>query len=336
MAGERVLASAAPKAGKAVRTSISPRVQEAAVTALGETYGGIIALQPKTGQLLAVAGIGLESVQPPGSTFKMVTVTGALQAGVTSLGSSYPAETHATLDGVKLWNDGGESCGGTLEEAFAKSCNSVFAPLGVKVGAKRLVATAERYGFNEPPAIHGAIESTLPKASEIEGELALGSTAIGQGQVDASALEMATIAATVADGGTRPRVTATLASRDGSQHRVTSPGIAREVRRLMLDVVSSGTGQAAAIPGVEVAGKTGTAELKTAVECNGEEGQSCTKKQEEEAASPENTDAWFAAFAPAKDPKIAVAVLLVKDGSGGETAAPIAREVLEAGLQAHV
>ena len=143
----------------------------------------------------------------------MVTVSGVLQAGIASLASTFPYATSATLDGVKLNNAGGEECGGSLELAFAVSCNSVFAPLGVKLGASALVAMAERYGFNQPPGIPGAVESTLPPASQIQGELDVGSTAIGQGQVLASALQMATVAATIGDGGRRPQPTFLLGAR---------------------------------------------------------------------------------------------------------------------------
>jgi len=337
LAGARVLASAAPHPGHAVRTSISPAVQQAAVAALGSRLGGVIALQPSTGQILAVAGIALNSVQPPGSTFKMVTLTGVLAAHVATPKTTFPYATYATLDGVKLSNAGGEECGGSLALAFAVSCNSVFAPLGVKLGARRLVATAERFGFNHDPEIEGAAESTLPAAGSIQGELDVGSTAIGQGQVQASTLQMAIVAATIADGGHRPRPTFEV-ERPPPGPPATSAAVARTVRRLMIGVVKEGTGTSAAIPGVVVAGKTGTAELKT--ECNpasdtsdesSSAGSSGCVGADSEAS---NTDAWFASFAPALRPRIAVGVLLVKDGAGGDTAAPVAREVLEAGLQA--
>lgn len=341
----RVLASATPKAASAVRTTISPSVQRAAVTALGGQLGGIVALSPSTGQILAVAGIGLDDLQPPGSTFKMITLSGVLQAGIAGPHSVFPYATYATLDGVKLSNANGEECGGSLELAFAVSCNSVFAPLGVKLGAARLVAMAERYGFNHPPGVPGAVESTLPGAAQIQGELDIGSTAIGQGQVQASALEMATVAATIADGGRRPQPTFDPATRSAiaTGTPVSSSAVAHTVRRLMIGVVRSGTGTSAAIPGVVVAGKTGTAELKTASTCpassqSGSKETSAGESSSESCASEQdeasNTDAWFAAFAPALQPRIVVGVLLVQDGAGGTTAAPVARQVLEAGLQA--
>jgi penicillin-binding protein A len=337
-AGARVLASATDRAGTSVQTTVSPTVQQAAASALGGQLGGVVAMQPD-GQILAVAGLGIDDLQPPGSTFKMVTVSAALQAEVASLASTFAYATHSTLDGVTLNNAGGEECGGPLELAFAVSCNSVFAPLGVKIGAARLVAMAERYGFNHEPGIPGAAESTLPPASEIQGELDVGSTAIGQGQVLASALQMATIAATIADEGQRPQPTFLLDARPSFAATATSAAVADTVRRLMIAVVREGTGTAAAIEGVTVAGKTGTAELGTcssagaAGEGSGKEGAAEASGCGGPAGEAGNTDAWFAAFAPAVHPRIVVGVMLVKDGAGGATAAPVAREVLEAGLQ---
>jgi peptidoglycan glycosyltransferase len=365
--GGRVLARASAHAGSAVRTTISPALQTAAVTALGGQYGGVIAMEPASGQVLGVAGIGLDALQPPGSTFKMITVSGVLEAGIARPTSTFPYATAATLDGVLLHNAGGEECGGSLVQAFAVSCNSVFSPLGVKLGATRLVAMAERYGFNHPPGIEGAAESTLPPAGQIQGELAVGSTAIGQDQVLASPLEMATVAATIADGGRHPTPSLIRAPGAGGQGesagggsaasggagaagtRAISAATARTVRGMMLDVVRFGTGTAAAIPGVEVAGKTGTAELSTPAACDasseqkpaeGEEHSSSSEHTSESSScaaeqnNPKNTDAWFAAFAPALHPKIAVGVLMVRDGAGGESAAPVARQVIEAALQA--
>jgi peptidoglycan glycosyltransferase len=344
LAGSRVLASAVSRPAPAVRTSISPGLQRAAVAALGGLYGGIVAMAPSTGQILAVAGIGLDGLQPPGSTFKMITLTGVLQAGLATPHTVFPYATHATLDGVQLHNANGEECGGTLENAFAVSCNSVFSPLGVKLGSARLVETAERFGFNQETGLTGAPKSTLPPASQIQGELDIGSTAIGQGRVLATPLQMATVATAIADGGRRPRPTFLAGARADFVGHATSSSVAHTVRRLMIGVVRSGTGTAAAIPGVTVAGKTGTAELKAACtpastssmeasageSSNGEASKEACQGGETESS---NTDAWFAAFAPALHPRVAVCVLLVKDGAGGATAAPVARQVIEAALQ---
>ncbi len=338
MAGDRVLASVAPHPAPALRTSISPTLQQTTVAALGAQYGGVVAMRP-SGQILAVAGIGLDGLQPPGSTFKMVTLSGVLTAHLANPNTVFPYATFATLDGVKLSNANGEECGGSLETAFAVSCNSVFSPLGVKLGAERLVATAERFGFNSPTGLPGAPESTLPSASEIHGELDVGSTAIGQGSVLATPLQMATVAATIADDGVRPQPTFLAEPQPPARSGALSASVAHTVRRLMIGVVRSGTGTSAAIPGVTVAGKTGTAELKSACPAgqaasqeaaNGAEAHESCAAGEAQGA---NTDAWFAAFAPALHPRLVVCVLLVKDGAGGDTAAPVAREILEAGLR---
>lgn len=356
LAGTHVLASALAKRDQPVRTTIDPELQRVAATALGGQLGGIVAIDPVSGQIRAVAGIGIDGLQPPGSTFKMVTLTAVLESKVADEHTVFPYATSATLDGVTLENANGEDCGGTLALAFAVSCNSVFAPLGVKVGAQRLVTTAERLGFNHKPGVAGAAESTLPPATQIQGELELGSTAIGQGKVLASPLQMVTVASTVADDGRRPTPTFQATGTAGGQ-RAMSSATAHTVRRLMIGVVREGTGTSAAIPGVTVAGKTGTAELgiprcaskgeKGSGEASGSEaagnaesgvGESTEPKQSTEDCStgptdPQNTDAWFAAFAPALNPRIAVGVLLVKDGAGGETAAPVARQVIEAALR---
>jgi penicillin-binding protein A len=344
LAGQRPIATASAASSSPLRTSISAAVQRAASLALADQLGGVVALLPSRGEVLGVAGLGIDDVQPPGSTFKLVTLPAALEAGLAGPSTTFPYETAATLGGVELRNAGGESCGGTLAEAFAVSCNSVFAPLGAKLGSARLVAMAERLGFNHPPGLPGAAESTLPPASQIQGELDTGSTAIGQGEVLASPLQMALVAATIANGGRRTAPTFlpdSQAPAHGSiasnEAQVISPAVAHTETSLMQDVVRYGTGTAAAIPGVEVAGKTGTAELG---------GGNCGAGSSPEAASSEaarescaagerqSTDAWFAAFAPAQQPRIVVAVMLAHDGYGGETAAPVARQVIEAALAA--
>jgi peptidoglycan glycosyltransferase len=338
MAGSRVLRATAPQQAPAVRTTISLPVEQAAVTAVTGRLGGSVALDPRTGAVLAFAGIAFSGLQPPGSTFKMVTATGALEAGITNPSKAYPVQTAAVLEGVDLENANGEYCGGTLVVSFAKSCNSVFAPLGVQLGAKRLVSAAERYGFNQAPDIAGAAMSTIPPADAIGDDLALGSSAIGQGRVQATALQMATIAAAIGLRGQRPRLTLDYDQARGraQTQRATSTSVARTMERLMLAVVRGGTGVNAAIPGVAVAGKTGTAELKTTKRCqpDPENPESCPA--EDQKNDPTDTDAWFAAYAPAGHgrPHVAVGVLLVGSGAGGDTAAPAAKQILVAGLKA--
>ena len=283
----RVLASAAAHAAAAVRTTISPAVQTATVSALGGQYGGVVALEPATGQILGVAGIGLDAVQPPGSTFKMVTVTGALEAGMARPSSAYPYATSATLDGVQLHNANGEDCGGSLAVAFAVSCNSVFAPLGVKVGAARLVAQAERYGFNHPPGIPGAAESTLPPAAAIQGELAWAPPRSARPRCWPARWRWRRWRRPWPTGaGARRRASYPGAARRPCV-RAISPATARTVRGLMIDVVRFGTGTAAAIPGVEVAGKTGTAELGTPAACSS--AQAARKRSRPQATRAKNT-----------------------------------------------
>ena len=319
LAGARVLARAEPTAAAPVRTTIDTRLQEAAVIALAGRFGGIAALDPRNGEIRAIAGIAFSAPQPPGSTFKIVTTAAALEARAVKPTTEFPIATAATIDGVELENANGESCGGSFRVSFAHSCNSVFAPLGVEIGAEALVEAAERFGWNAEPTVPGEVPSTLPPSAEIQSPLEVGSTAIGQFRTLATPLVMASAAQTIAAGGVR--YVPTLATDERSRpERVTSRRIARTVGSLMVDVVNYGTGTAAALPNVQVAGKTGTAELEDTRD---------PETGETAAPDPSNTDAWFTAYAPATNPKLAVAVMLVRAGSGGATAAPAARVVLD-------
>jgi len=318
-AGSVVIARSAGSPGEKVRTTIVPSVEQAAIAAMSGRQGGVVALNPRNGAIEAFAGQAFSLLQPPGSTFKLITTAGALDAGVASTKSTYPFMSGIELSGFRLSNAGGEVCGGTLAAAFAESCNSVFAPLGAKLGSAKLVATAQRFGFNRVSPIPGAAQSTIPL--ELGDELNVGSSAIGQGQVQASTLQMALVAATVARRGRLVTPTLSQATADttksSSGAQVMKNTTARTLERFMIGVVSGGTGTAAAIPGVTVAGKTGTAELRSPSE------------------NPEDTDAWFVAFAPAGKEKIAtsaVGVMFVGAGAGGETAAPAAQGVLSAML----
>jgi hypothetical protein len=326
-AGRRTLAISVPEPAAPVRSTIVPRVQRAAVEAIGPRVGGVVALDPRSGAVTAAAGIGLSGLQPPGSTFKILTLVGGLEQGITKPAKRYPVERETQLEGVDLENANGEACGGTLMESFAESCNTVFAPMGAELGAEKLVEVAERFGFNAPPGIDGAATSTIPPAGEVGDDLAVGSSAIGQGKVQASALQMAVAAAAIAARGRRPVPTLVAGARPRSV-RVTEPGIAQIVARAMRAVVKEGTGTAAAIDGVGVAGKTGTAELRSTVAPpQGEEGATPPP-----AADPTDTTAWFSAYAPVSKPRVAVGVLLTEAGAGGATAAPAAKIVLAAAL----
>lgn len=326
----RTLAQGKPQKGAPVKTTIDPNLQEVAVSALAGRVGGVAVLDAKRGDVRALAGQAFSAPQPPGSTFKILTTTAALEAGKVSLDDEFEITNGVSVGGRFLNNANGEYCGGTFRQAFAESCNAVFAPLGPAVGNDKLVETAEKYGFNSPPTLYAPQiirevepeESTIP--TEIGEEIDLGVSAIGQGEVLATPLEMASVAQTVGNNGVR-MPTSIVANKklrpDAEPVRVMSPKISNELTELMIGVVNEGTGTAADISEAQVAGKTGTAELGP-------------KPGEENSENPvQIKDAWFSAFAPAEKAKLAVGVLLIEaEAAGGEVAAPIAAEVLSAGL----
>jgi peptidoglycan glycosyltransferase len=332
-AEERVLGSDEPTGGEPVNTTIDPTLQEAAVRALGERFGGVAVLDADDGSVRALAGVAFSAPQPPGSTFKVITTVAALEADAVRLDETFPVETSNTNIGREISNASDEACGGTFVQSFAHSCNTVFAPLGVEIGGERLVETAERFGFNETPTLFNAEateiikppESTIPE--ELESDVEVGVSAIGQGEVLSTPLEMASVSQTIAASGVRsptPVVTDPALGPDAEPVRVTDDETAETLRDLMIEVVKSGTGVPAALPGVEVAAKTGTAEL----------GPKAGAAPPTEGEEPEQElDAWFTAFAPAKKPELAVGVMVVNaEGGGGDIAGPIAREVLAAKL----
>jgi cell division protein FtsI/penicillin-binding protein 2 len=326
----RILSQAKPQPGAPVKTTIDPDLQVAAVSGLAGRAGGVAVLDARSGDVRALAGQAFSAPQPPGSTFKTITTTAALEKGVVSLDDEFEIVGGANVGGRFISNANGELCGGTFREAFAESCNADFAPLGPKIGNDDFVEVAERFGFNSPPTLYAPAivaeveppESTIP--TEIGEEVDLGVTAIGQGEVLATPLEMASVAQTIGNGGVR-EPTSVVANQklrpDPDSVRVMSKKIADELTELMVGVVTEGTGYAAAIPEAQVAGKTGTAELGPKPGTEGEEEPEQIK------------DAWFTAFAPAEKAKLAVGILLVEaEAAGGEVAAPIASEVLSAGL----
>lgn len=268
---------------------------------------------------------------PPGSTFKLVTAATALESGEYTAETLVPSpdvlplpQTSATIS-----NFGGGSCGGeqvTLAQALRVSCNTAFSSLGMTLGEEAIGEQAERFGFNDPSLEIPipVVESTWP--SDLDpAELA--QSAIGQRDVQATPLQMAMVSAAIANGGRlmTPYLVDTVRAPDLSVVSRTEPQVysdavssatASSLTQMMVDVVASGTGRAARIDGVQVAGKTGTAQTS--------EGQP--------------PHAWFTAFAPAEAPRVAVAVIVENGGSlgneatGGAVAAPIARAVIEAVL----
>ena len=340
----RVLATSQQQPGQSLKTTIDPDLQEVTVAALGGQSGGVAVLDARNGQVRALAGSAYSAPQPPGSTFKVITTTAALEEDKVKLDDVFDVVT-STNPSVEtgantVENAHDEPCGGTFEETFANSCNTVFAPLAVDVGEEKLVSESEQYGWNQPVTLYDAEatqavdpgEMTMPTSFNDDTLTTLAVSGIGQGQVLATPLGMASVAQTVAAGGTRsptPIVTDPALQADAEPVEVTSKENARVLTGLMQAVVSYGTGSAAALPNVAVAGKTGTAEL-------GPKPNQPTPQVApgEEPPDPEQiVDAWFIAFAPAQKPKLAIAVMLIDaDGDGGEVAAPIARTILGSAL----
>ncbi|HET9722761.1 MAG TPA: penicillin-binding transpeptidase domain-containing protein [Actinomycetota bacterium] len=362
-----------PKRGASIITSIDPELQQAAARALGDLPGGVVALDPRTGNVLALVANpsydpnplsshdpdeirrtweelnadpdkplrsrASDELYPPGSTFKIVVAAAALANGY-GPASLWPNPHVLDLPDTSetLSNFGGVTCSGgsriTLAEAIRQSCNVVFGGIGVELGAEALAEQAYAFGF-APTATTGDVpfdvpfqEGVFPDPSYFEDRRpAVALSAIGQDNVAANPLQMALVAGAIGNGGVmmRPRLVTEVRAPDGQVVKTFAPEIqsrpmtqvnAALLTAMMVQVVESGTGTAARIPGVSVAGKTGTAQ-------HGEG---------------EDPHAWFVSFAPAEDPEIAVAVIVLDGGSlgseatGGALAAPIARAVMEAAL----
>lgn len=326
----RKLGSARPAPAEPLRTTINPDLQNSAVTNLAGALGGVAVLDARTGAIRALAGQAYSILRPPGSTMKIVTATAALETGAATLKSSYDFVTEAAADGRMIQNAYGELCGGSFTEVFAHSCNSVFAPLAEQIGEGPFSATAEKFGFNRPPqvwntqglALIDPPVPSLPEPGEFENDL--GVSGIGQGRVQATPLLMASVAQAIANKGVSlptPITRERGLQPEADPVRVTSPKVATQVAGLMVAVVTSGTGAAAAIPEGQVAGKTGTAEVGPSGEVDSEGNDILIE------------DAWFAGFAPSDKPKLAVAAMIIDaDGDGGTVAAPIVGAILSDGL----
>ena len=271
---------------------------------------------------------------PPGSTFKAITAATGLETDVVGLTTPvYPLLRSLPLRFTRrpLRNFGGSECGGTLDVVFRVSCNTSFAQLGLDLGPQRLSDGATAFGFNRTSPLDispGAAQSTFPDVPFfVRNDPALAQAAIGQGQVAATPLEMALVSAGIANGGVimEPHVLKEARDSDGAKvrgepknewRRAVSAETAATVNQLMVDVVNNGTAKRAAINGVQVAAKTGTAQTGR-----------------------NTAHAWIIAFAPAENPTVAVAVIVenqpeVSTATGGKIAAPIARRVLQAALAA--
>jgi peptidoglycan glycosyltransferase len=349
-----------------VTLTLSAKLQKVAKDQLGTRKGAVVALDPATGAILAMwsnpsydpgplAGHDQQQVKNywqaenaspdkpllaasfrqryfPGSTFKVITASAVYDHRPDLAAKVYPSLPGLVLpqtSGQVLGNFGGEICGGALPDLFRVSCNSGFGAVGLDLGPADLSAEANSYGFDHTPPLDlpGTAQSFFPAAGSFAHDLpGLAKSAIGQQSVQATPLEMALVAAAVANGGIimKPHILAQVTDSQGQVTRKYQPSqwmtamsaqTATQMTQLMLSVVQAGTGVAAQIPGVEVAGKTGTAQTGN------------------------NTiHAWFTSFAPASAPKIAVAVLvenqpLGNDAQGGIIAAPIAKAVLSAALQ---
>ena len=352
--------------GASVETTIDPKVQQAAWDALGDQRGAVVALDPRTGNILAMVSKPsfdpntiavhdqkaataarqallddptrpLENraiagrLYPPGSVFKLVTAATALESGRFDPNSVLPGPAALDLPQTSrdLPNSGGRACGPddqvSLTDALRISCNTAFGWLGMEVGGDALRAQAQKFGFGQDLRVPlkvtpSSVPADLNRPQEAQ-------SAIGQYDVRVTPLQVAMVSAAIANGGMlmKPNLVAAVRADDLEvieQPQPTELGqaisatTAEQLTAMMRAVVEAGTGRAAQINGVAVAGKTGTA-------------------QHAEGRAPH---AWFTAFAPADDPRVAVAVVVEEGGnagdeaSGGRTAAPIARAVIEAVL----
>jgi penicillin-binding protein A len=266
---------------------------------------------------------------PPGSTFKVVTAIAAMDSGRFTPQSTVSGRNLKPISGVPLRNFGNEDFGQiTLTDALTHSVNTAWASVGEKLGKETMGKYMTRLGFDEQVAVDLPSEERRASGEFANGRLIkpssdavdVGRMAIGQDKLNVTPLQMAMVASAVANGGKlmRPHLTDRIVDRDGrtvekvlprSISQVMSPQAAGEVRDMMGKVVEEGTGTAAALQGISVAGKTGTAEVD----------RPCGPNQ-----------VWFIAFAPRQDPKVAIAATVeCSSGTGGEVAGPIAKQVMQ-------
>ncbi len=346
-----------------LQTTLQPIIQRTAYAALGNQRGAVVALDPRTGavlgyvttpsfdpnallgddavvirqQLLDHAGRPLidragQELYAPGSSFKTVVAAVAIETGVAGPETEFDDVLQFDLPGsdADISNAGGGHCGNgttvTLQFAFVRSCNTVFADLAIRLGARPIQATADSFGFGRQLDFPWRVATSRFPADELETDpAALGQSGLGERDVRATPLVMAMVAAGIANEGEvmQPRIVDQIFDVEGRtvrsfqpqrMARAVSPATAAVMGQMMERTVTDGTGTRAAVPGIRVAGKTGTAQ------------------------GPTGPQAWFIGYAPVDDPVIAIAVLVEDGGSAGESgtggtvAAPIAREVFSAWL----
>jgi penicillin-binding protein A len=344
--------------GDSIVSSLDPAAQRVALEQLAGRAGAVVAIDPRSGKVRALVSEppydpnqiptrlkqlnkdqtaplfdrATQSGYPPGSTFKVVTATAALDSGKFTPDSVISGRSPITIQGSPLSNAGGEQFGLiSLTDALTNSVNTVFAQVGQKVGTETMYRYMDRFGFNSKPQIDLPSDELAASGVSESGHLLgpgdpidIGRVAIGQERLFVTPLQMAEVAATVADGGKlmRPQLWDRVIDPDGRtvkrykpvvQSQVMKPETASQLNEMMQNVVNDGTAAGVFPSSLHVAGKTGTAELGA-----GREG----------CAAP--NQAWFIGFAPADDPQIAVAATIECTSSfGAEVAGPITRAVME-------
>ena len=343
--------------GDDVRTTLDPAAQRVAIQALAGRKGAVAALDPQTGAVKVMASVPsynpnelgrpgaftrlnrdpdapllnrtTQSGYPPGSTFKVVTAIAAMDSGEYTPDSMVSGENLKPISGVPLRNFNNEDFGQiTLTDALTNSVNTVWAEVGEKLGKRTMGRYMDRLGFDEQVRVDLPPDERRASGEFVNGRLIpptsarvdVGRMAIGQDKLNVTPLQMAMVPAAVANGGSlmEPHLTDRIVDRDGrtvdriqprEMSQVMSGKAAGEVADMMGKVVEEGTGTAAALEGISVGGKTGTAEVD----------RPCGPNQ-----------AWFIAFAPRHDPKVAIAATVeCTSGTGGDTAAPIAKQVMQ-------
>lgn len=342
--------------GNSVQLTIDSRIQRAAEQALAGRVGAIVALDPRSGAVLAWASAptfdntniqaAIEAANAsggadtsmydratlalytPGSTFKVLTLASALENGLATLDTTYDSPGRMEIGGADVVSIGERGHGKiSLAKAFALSSNTVFGQVADGLGADKLVATARAFGYGQQLGLDfTTAASVMPNPEEMtEWELAWAGAGqpVGQGHTpgpQATVMQNALMAATIANNGIamNPYVVSQILAPDGTVLKTTrgrslgqavSSGTAAQVKQAMLDVVQNGTGSAAAIAGVKVAGKTGTAETNNA-----------------------NANSTFVGFAPYDTPTVAIAVVIEQNAKGEESAAAVGGQVLRAAL----